>query len=192
MHTHRALNVGFNQHWSVSFAICIHDSILAASSLAADKSLTTSTPVCSYCQHIRDNYHLRQRRCVRQPPTPTLQCRIDELETHVTNGATSEAANHAVSKSPDQNIPGGDGNIEALAARLKEVEARERAIKEQQARDAADKGKEGKQQEALRLKVSHVTCHNWLVKQVLRQVVVLSRRMGDHSLLCQCLNGKIE
>lgn len=80
----------------------------------------------------------------------------------MTDGATSDAAYHAVSKSPNQNIPDGDGNSGTVAARLKEVEARERVIKEQQARDAEDKGKEGKQQEALRLKVSHATYHNWL------------------------------
>lgn len=74
----------------------------------------------------------------------------------MTDGATSDAAHHAVSKSPDQHIPDGSGNNEAVAARLKEVEARERAIKTQQAMEE-DKGKEAKQQEALRLKVSHAT-----------------------------------
>lgn len=101
---------------------------------------------------------------MRQPATPILQCRLDELEA---DGVTSDAAHHSVSKGSDQNIPDGGGNIEAVAARLKEVEARERAIKEQQARDEEDKGKEAKQQQVLRLKVSRATHHNWLVNQVL-------------------------
>ena len=122
---------------------------------------------------------------MKQPATTTLPCRIDELEAHVTDGVTSDAAHHA---SPDQNIPDGDGK--AVAARLKEVEAREQAIKEQQARHEEDKGKEAKQQEALSFKVSHATYHNRLVKEVLPQGVVLRRHMHKHSLLCQCLDGK--
>lgn len=69
---------------------------------------------------------------------------------------TSDAPLHDNSKSPDVNIQDG-GRNEAMSARLKEVEARERAIKEQQARDEEDKGREAKQQEALRLKVSHAS-----------------------------------
>ena len=69
---------------------------------------------------------------------------------------TSEARLHDNSKSPDVNIQDGSRN-DAMSARLKEVEARERAINEQQARDEEDKGREAKQQEALRLKVSHAS-----------------------------------
>ena len=106
--------------------------------------------------------------------------------------ATSDAAHHAVSEGPDQNILDGSGTIEAVAARLKEVEARERAIREQQARDEEDKDKAAKQQEALRLKVSHAAHHNSLVNQVLPQDVVLGRRLDNHRLFCHPLAGKIE
>lgn len=110
----------------------------------------------------------------------------------MTDGAeatTTDAPPHVVSKSPDQVIPDGSVNSEAVAARLKEVEAREGAVKEQHARNQEEKGKEAKQQEALRIKVGRAAYHNLFARHVMPELVMLSSGTPTMIACVRCYNG---